>query len=179
MNQGMKSRQKFELRMMYGLVFATIAIFIVAPAYADSKFYMFLNNFFDNYLFGNGYYKPTAYPFAAKVTNSLSVVLTVIVGILVGYVRRYDVLFVPKRILLYIIIIWFATLYMFWTSVYPQHFSINPPKRSFGLTESFHNNPFLFIMLMIIKNTMIYIGMRLSTTFILFYFQRKKNKSKS
>ena len=176
MNPGMESRKKFEEYVMYGLVVITIMMFIFFPTHADSSFYVWLNGFLDKYLFGNGYYKPTAYPFAAKATNSLSVVLTVIVGIWMGIFRRHDVSVHPKKLFWPWICIFILTLLTFWTSMFPQHFSVNPPKRSFGLTESFHNNPFLFMMLMFMKNGTIYIGFRVSVALFLFILINKKKR---
>ena len=173
MNPGMESRKKFEEYVIYGWAAVTIMMFILFPSHADNSFSIWLNGFLDKYLFGNGYYKPTAYPFAAKATNNLSVVLTVLAGIWVGIVRRDDVSVSPKKLLMPAILVFLMMLFMLWTSIWPQNFYVNSSKIRFGLTESFHNNPFLFMLLMFAKNMMIYLGIRMLITFFLFSLNNK------
>ncbi|OFN04520.1 hypothetical protein HMPREF2568_04420 [Neisseria sp. HMSC059F02] len=73
----MKFRQLFESYVIVGVPLLSVLIFILTPSHADDEILIRLNEFLDEYLFGNGYYKPSAYPLAAKVTNSFSVILSI------------------------------------------------------------------------------------------------------
>ena len=148
----MKFRQVFESYVMVGVPLLSVLIFIFTPSHADDEILIRLNEFLDEYLFGNGYYKPSAYPLAAKVANSFSVILSICSGIWMGIYRRKDVSTSIQHPFAGMFVLIVLTLLCIWSSMYPQQFSINPPRRSFGLTESFHNNPWLFMMLMIMKN---------------------------
>lgn len=174
----MESRKKFEGYVVYTVAVLTILLFVLMPKYADGAFAVWLNGFLDNYLFGNGYYKPTAYPFASKVTNSLSVVMTVIAAAWMGIFRKNDVTFSISKIRLfwYWLIIIFLMLFCFHLSMYPRYFATTPPRRSFGLTESFHNNPFLFMFMMFMKNMMIYTGVRTLVTFPLYFLSKNRKR---
>ena len=170
----MKFRQVFESYVMVGVPLLSVLIFILTPSHADDEILIRLNEFLDEYLFGNGYYKPSAYPLAAKVTNSFSVILSICSGIWIGIYRRKDVSTPIQHPFAGMFVLIVLTLLCIWSSMYPQQFSINPPRRSFGLTESFHNNPWLFMMLMIMKNMMIYFGFRIACSFTLFFLRRKQ-----
>ena len=80
----MKFRQLFESYVMVGVSLLSVLIFILTPSHADNEILIRLNEFLDEYLFGNGYYKPSAYLLAVKVTNSFSAILSICSGILMG-----------------------------------------------------------------------------------------------
>ncbi|KPN73978.1 MULTISPECIES: hypothetical protein [Neisseria] len=169
-----EQKKKAENYIFYPLLASTVVIFIISPAYIDpnNRFDHMLNNLIDHYLLGNGYYSPTYYPFAAKITNSFSVVLAIIAGVFVGILRKDGIEYVSKSL-------WFACLVMlglgiatFFLSLNPQEFREPTFRRSFGTSESFHNNPVLFLFMMIVKQVCIYAGIRVPLSLMLYYIDK-------
>ena len=110
---------------------------------------------------------PSNYPFSAKVVNSFTVGFAVIMGTFVGIWRKDDVIRVPKHIWWYCLLIFGLGISTFLLSLYPQVFKVSTG-RSFGTSEAFHNNPVLFLFMIIAKEICIYIGIRAPLTFLLF-----------
>ncbi|MBF0804973.1 MULTISPECIES: hypothetical protein [unclassified Neisseria] len=139
-------RKKTEGYVGYSLFIIPVLIFILTPVHPESYTAYRLDGFIDRYLLGNGWYSPSNYPFAAKVTNSFSVVLAVVTGLFIGIWRRNDIITpLPKNIgwslgWSLLLILGLGT-YAGLISFYPQEFSIFSGRRSFMFTESFHNNP--------------------------------------
>lgn len=166
----MKSEQRKQVEnyIFYSIFIATVLIFMVSPSHITSSFDYYLNEFIDKYLLGNGYYSPSNYPFAAKVTNSFSVVLAVASGIFIGIWRKNDVEREEKYAWLGCLIALGLGIATFFLSLEPQEFRESTIRRSFGTSESFHNNPILFLFLMISKQGCIYMGIRITLTFLLY-----------
>ena len=123
-----KFRQVFESYVMVGVPLLSILIFILTPSHADDEILICLNEFLDEYLFGNGYYKPSAYPLAAKVTNSFSVILSICSGILMGIYRRKDVSTPIQHPFAGMFVLIVLTLLCIWSSMRPLQNSPKSPK---------------------------------------------------
>ncbi|MFC3874759.1 hypothetical protein [Neisseria musculi] len=172
-------RKQIENYVFISLFVIPVLIFISTPAHPGSDTAYRLDGFIDRYLLGNGWYSPSNYPFAAKVTNSFSVVLAVVTGFFMGIWRRNDIITpLPKNsgwslgwsLLLILGLGTYAGLISF----YPQEFSIFSGRRSFMFTESFHNNPVFFIGLMAAKTVCIYLPFRM-VAFAIYFFRGKAN----
>lgn len=151
-----------------------VLIFIVTPAHPSGSISYRLDGFINQYLFGNGWYSPSNYPFAAKVTNSFSAVLAMVTGLFMGIWRRNDIIgSFPKNTGWYFLVIFGLGIYMLLKSFYPQEFSAFRGRGSFIFTESFHNNPILFLAMMIVKTACIYLSFRL-VSFVIYLFRGKK-----
>lgn len=167
-------KKQVETYVFYSLFAITILIFIVIPTHPIGDIGYRIDDFFNQYLFGNGWYKPSNYPFAAKITNSLSVVFAISAGVAMGIWRKNDIITpLPKNI-------WWSCLFflvlgvmMLWESIFHQEFKITSG-RSFGTSETFHNNPIFFTFFMVIKTGAIYLGFRFPTSLMLHFLSRKK-----
>lgn len=164
----MVDKKKFESYVGYTLVIFPILLFIVIPAHPSSYFDYTLNDFIDKYLLGNGYYSPPNYPFTSKVVNSFSVAIAIVLGIFIGFWRKDDVEYVPKYVFLACLIFFGVGIFTFLLSLNPQEFRESTLRRSFGTSESFHNNPILFLVMMIGKEICIYFGIRVPLTYLLY-----------
>ena len=160
-------KKQVENYIFYALLIFPVVLFILIPAHPAGDFDFALNRFVDKYLLGNGYYMPSNYPFSAKVVNSFTVGFAVIMGTFVGIWRKDDVIRVPKHIWCYCLLIFGLGISTFLLSLYPQVFKVSTG-RSFGTSEAFHNNPVLFLFMIIAKEICIYIGIRAPLTFLLF-----------
>ncbi|UOO76953.1 hypothetical protein LVJ85_00085 [Neisseria sp. Dent CA1/247] len=165
-----EQRKRAESYIFYSLPFITVIIFVVSPAYMDinSKLDNALNHFIDNYLLGNGYYSPPNYPFAAKITNSFSVVIAIVAGVFAGIWRRNDIERIYKYTWLVCLGILALGVATFFTSLNPQEFRESTLRLSFGTSQSFHNNPITFLAMMIGKQLWIYISVRAPLTYLLY-----------
>ncbi|WP_157742748.1 hypothetical protein [Neisseria weixii] len=83
-------KDKLDRIFFYILILFPIVIFVLTPADAVGRVSVLVNNVLDAYLFGNGYYKPDRYPFAAKVTN----IFTVIFALFMDY---YALFYMVKK----------------------------------------------------------------------------------
>lgn len=161
--------------IVFSLIVFPAVLFIIIPERPINSFDFHLNYFIDKYLFGNGYYKPSNYPFTAKVVNNFSVIIAFIIAVLLPIWRKNEEFIIPKEIkivhiLFFILILWMFSL---WLSISPQEFK-NPKGRSFGVTESFHNNPFSFLLLIFAKSIGIYLFPRISISLVLNKIYRNK-----
>ncbi|KPN73979.1 MULTISPECIES: hypothetical protein [Neisseria] len=172
------NKAKIENYLICGLFILPILVFTVLPAHAESGFDFFLNSLIDRSIFADGYYKPPRYPFAARVVNAFSVVCAVIGGIVMGIWRRDSVIRskIPKNLWLIMAALFVVSCYMFWISITPQEFKV-VSGRSFGVTESFHNNPVLFLFLMVSKSVIIYVFLRASITYSLYLLSSPKKST--
>ncbi|UOO76951.1 hypothetical protein LVJ85_00075 [Neisseria sp. Dent CA1/247] len=170
MNKKKIDKKKAENYIAISLAVFSFLLFIVIPAYPSSHFDYYLIDIIDNYLLGNGYYSPPNYPFTSKVINSFSVLLAIILGIFVGIWRKDDI--EPDKITKYtwlgILIIFIMGIYTFFLSLNPQEFRESTLRRSFGTSQSFHNNPITFLAMMIGKQIWIYISIRSSLAYLLY-----------
>lgn len=177
--QDIKTLHKIENFSIISMLIVMVLIFISTPSHSDSNFTLFLNKILDNYLFGKGYYKPTAYPFAAKVTNSLSTILAILTGIFVGIVcRKGFTMPQMSKFQIFMAIALFTGLmvYFLYISIYHQEFKISSG-RSFGTTDSFHNNPLSFMFLIMCKGLTIYVWFRVIIPMVIYILKTKKNNS--
>ena len=165
-----KQKKKAENYICIALAVFSLLLFVIIPVHPASPFDFMLNDFIDKYLLGNGYYSPPKYPFTSKVINSFSVVSAIALGIFVGIWRKDGV--EPHKLPNYT---WLGILGMFglgvatfFTSLNPQEFSESTLRRSFGTSESFHNNPVTFLAMMIGKQIWIYISVRFPLTYLLY-----------
>ncbi|MDO4907903.1 hypothetical protein [Neisseria sp.] len=167
-------RKQAENYIFFSTLAITAIIFVFTPAYPGSSLEYLLDEFCNRYLFGNGWYKPSNYPFAAKITNSLSVVFAISAGVAMGIWRKNDIITpLPKNI-------WWSCLFflvlgvmMLWESIFHQEFKITSG-RSFGTSEAFHNNPISFVSFMAVKAGVIYAGFRFPISLILYLLSKKK-----
>ncbi|WP_165007104.1 hypothetical protein [Neisseria yangbaofengii] len=152
-------------------MFFPIVVFLLTPSHAVSPVENQVAVFVDEYLFGQGYYKPEAYPFAAKLTNSFSFVFAAAAAFIAAFSqgwKKYD--FSQTDPLLLVLVMLPLTIFSIWLTVEPMEFS-KSTSRSWGTSESFHNTVFLYLFAMVCKNTTIYLGIRFilafSSTFLL------------
>ncbi|ATD65248.1 hypothetical protein ACFPVS_03240 [Neisseria weixii] len=142
----------------YILIGFPILVFILMPTHAIDPWAVSFEHFLDKYLFGNGYFKPDRYPFAAKVTNSLTVLLAVVLGILYATVFRNEPYHIPKKdrkkVLMGLFVLF---LFCLWLSIFPQEFSTTTG-RGFGIKRSFHNDTVFFLFMIICIKFAIYTG---------------------
>ena len=167
----MVDKKKFESYVGYTLIIFPILLFIVIPAHPSSYFDYTLNDFIDKYLLGNGYYSPPNYPFTSKVVNSFSVAIAIVLGIFIGFWRKDDVeenLKYMKYSWIWILLILGLGISAFSLSINPQEFKESKLRRSFGTSESFHNNPITFLFMIIVKQICLYIGIRAPLTYLLY-----------
>ena len=171
-------KAKIENYLICGLFILPVLVFAVLPAHAESRFDFWLNSLIDQSIFADGYYKPPRYPFAARVVNAFSVVYAVIGGIVMGIWRRDSVIRskIPKNLWLIMISTFLVSCGMFWISITPQEFKV-VSGRSFGVTESYHNNPVLFLFLMVSKGVIIYAFLRMSITYPLYFLSSPKKST--
>ncbi|MBF0804974.1 MULTISPECIES: hypothetical protein [unclassified Neisseria] len=169
-------RKQAENYVFAAIAIITILVFIITPAYPSGGIGYRIDDFFNQYLFGNGYYKPSNYPFAAKVTNSISVVLAVVTGFFMGIWRRNDVIvsLMPKNFWLWILVVLGLVIIAVLVSIYPQEFSVS--KGRLRMTETFHNNPVSFMVVMLAKTICIYAPVRFLVS-LTFYLLIRKDKS--
>lgn len=139
-------RKKVEGYVFISLFILPTLVFIITPAHSMGGTGYRLNDFLNQYLFGNGWYSPSNYPFAAKVTNNFSVIWAIATGLFTGIWRRNDIIvsLMPKNAGWYFLLIVALGLYLILKSYYPQEFSVYNGRRSFVFTEYFHNNPIFF-----------------------------------
>ena len=157
------TKNDIEIFTIIALCILSVILFIWIPAHPVSSFDMELNAFVDRYLFGNGYYKPSRYPFTSKVVNGLSTVSFLITPFFfVFWNPRKQLYENPSylRIAGFFLITVFLFSFMLHTSMYPQEFAIDLKRRTFGRTESFHNTPFFYMLFMLMKNFTLYICIR-------------------
>ena len=157
------TKNDIEIFTIIGLCVLSVVLFIWIPPFPVTGFDMALNSFVDQYLFGNGYYKPTRYPFTSKVVNGFSTAAFLIAPL-------FFVIWNPRKKLYenpsylkiagFFAIILLLFLFMLYTSMYPQEFAVNLKRRTFGRTEAFHNSPFQFMLFMLMKNFTLYICIR-------------------
>ena len=168
----MNNEQKKKIESYIGIALAIlpILVFIATPSHMNSHFDYTLNGFIDKYLLGKGYYIPSNYPFAAKTVNSFSVVLAIILGVFVGIWRKDGINSekISKNALIGFFIILCLGVAAFFTGLNPQEFSEPTLRRSFGTGESFHNNPVLFLAMMVGKTICIYLGIRVPLAYLLY-----------
>ncbi|ATD65249.1 hypothetical protein ACFPVS_03235 [Neisseria weixii] len=161
--------------IFYMLLILPTLIFLFIPAHAAADWAISLNSFLDDYLFGNGYYKPDRYPFASKVTNSFTVVSAVFSGIYCGIFSKYDPDSITGKDRKKMHVFFFVALsLLLWVSIYPQEFSTSIG-RSFGTKQSFHNNYFYFLFLMTVKEVMIFLSISYFVRLFSKRFERIKN----
>ena len=169
------SPKKYELFPFLAVMLFPVFVFLLSPSYLTES-NLSLNRFMDDYLLGNGYYLPSNYPFAAKITNNFSVVFAVILALVWGILRliHREGYYIPdkKQLWKYSVLILGLCAFCVYKSVLPQEFRV-PQTRNWMLTESFHNIPVCFLYLMICKNTMIHYGIRL----IFMFFQQERHQS--
>ena len=153
------TKNDIEIFTIIGLCVLSVILFIWIPPFPVTGFDMDLNAFVDQYLFGNGYYKPTRYPFTSKVVNGFSTAAFFLVPFFFIFwnprKKLYENPSVGRIAVFYIFIIGFLVV-VFHMSASPQEFTTSRGKGTFGRTESFHNTPFLFMLLMLMKNFTIY-----------------------
>lgn len=164
--------KKYEMLTLYTVMLLPIVIFTLSPSHISGDWEKALNQFMDNYLLGNGYYLPSNYPFAAKITNNFGTVLAVLTAVVLGFWRLKETLN-PKHLPSWKIslVILFLMFFLLNVSITPQEFKV-PRGRVSMQTEAFHSNYFGFLFLMISKNTMIYCGIR--WIFVVYMSYRKK-----
>lgn len=168
-------KKKIENYIVCILIFCSILLFILTPDSLTGSSSISLNDFMDKYMFGNGYYIPPNYPFAAKVTNNFTVTCALVLGILVGIWHTEGVVTpLPKIIWLSILAISLLLFISLHISFEPQEFRENTMRRGFGTSESFHNNPFLFMSMMLAKEFCIYTCTRALTTFSVYGISQLK-----
>lgn len=174
------SDKKIEEWFFWTVLFFPIMVFLLTPSHTVSPAEHQLAAFIDEYLFGQGYYKPTAYPFAAKLTNSLSFVFAVASAIsvsLILYRTKYP--FDSGNHIIGLFIIWALMAYMIWITVVHKDFSMAKGV-SFGTKASFHNNPVLFLFMMVCKTSVIYFAIRYTlavlTTFLIEWKEYRERK---
>lgn len=177
-------KKTVESSIFLAAIIISILIFLWFPAQAESSFDVRLNHVLDVFLFGDGYYAPSNYPFAAKVSNNLSILLMAIGGILTGILRSGDFAMpdsetLSKPYLLFIVLsLSVFTVFSIWISVVPQEFK-TPSGRSFGLTESFHNNAFWFLFLMLSKGVIVFAWFRVMIPLALYALKKSKRYERS
>ena len=173
------TKNDIEIFTIIGLCVLSVILFIWIPPFPVTGFDMALNSFVDQYLFGNGYYKPTRYPFTSKVVNGFSTVAFLIAPLFfVVWNPRKKIYENPSylRVLGLIVFTLCFCVLILRTSMYPKEFAINPGRKGFGHTESFHNNPFLFMLFMLMKNFTLYACIRAFFQFIYGLFSKIKTK---
>ena len=166
------NKKRAEDYIYFSAFAATVVLFFLLPSHANTQFDYYLNDFIDKYLLGNGYYSPPDYPFSAKVTNSFSVIFGVIGGTFIGIWRKDGVKYVSKSVWIGCLIMLALGIGSFFLSLNPQEFRESTLRRSFGTSESFHNNPFLFLLMMLAKQGCIYMGIRGPLTLLLHYVDK-------
>lgn len=157
------TKNDIEIFTIIALCILSVILFIWIPAHPVSSFDMELNAFVDRYLFGNGYYKPTRYPFTSKVVNGFSTAAFFITPFFFTFWNPRKKLYEDpsvKRILVFYIFGFFVLALMFYISALPHEFTTSRGKGTFGRTESFHNTPLLYMLLMLMKNFTIYASIR-------------------
>ncbi|OSI17393.1 hypothetical protein [Neisseria dumasiana] len=157
------TKNDIEIFAIIALCILSVILFIWIPAHPVSSFDMELNAFVDRYLFGNGYYKPTRYPFTSKVVNGFSTAAFFITPFFFTFWNPRKKLYEDpslKRILVFYIFGFIFLILLIRTSILPKEFLISTGRRGFGHTESFHNTPFLFMLFMLMKNFTIYACIR-------------------
>lgn len=174
------STKKTDVFVFWMVLLFPIAIFILASSHAETGYSIRLTAFIDEYLFGQGYYKPDTYPFAAKLTNSFSFILAVTAAFIAAFSqgwKKYD--FSQTHPLLLVLVMLPLTIFSIWLTVEPMEFS-KSTGRSWGTSESFHNTVFLYLFAMVCKNTTIYLGIRFilafSSTFLIEWKEYRERK---
>ncbi|MBF0804975.1 MULTISPECIES: hypothetical protein [unclassified Neisseria] len=168
-------RKQIENYVFISLFVIPVLIFISTPTHPEDNITLQIDDFIDRYLLGNGWYSPSNYPFAAKVTNSFSVVWAVVTGSFMGIWRRNDIIpsLLPKNIGWILLVMVGLGAYMILMSFYPQEFNTSGGRRSFPFTESFHNSPPLFLAMIIVKEVCIYLPFRI-IALVIYFFKGKK-----
>ena len=171
-------KAKIETYVFYSGMVLPILIFLWLPAHVGSEFDFWLNSLVDQSIFAGGYYKPPRYPFAARVVNAFSVVYAAATGIIMGIWRRDSVIRskLPKNLWLLMTVSFLLCCAAFWLSIIPQEFKV-VSGRSFGSTENFHNNPVLFLFLLLSKSGVIYAFLRTSITYSLYLLSSPKKST--
>lgn len=168
-------KKKVESYLLYVFLLLPVILFIVTPAFPSNHFHFVLNDFMDKYMLGNGYYLATDYPFTAKVSNNFTVAFAVVSGIFIGVWRRNEVeREIPPSMWWYGLVLLGIGWATFSLSLNPQEFVEPTSRRSFGTSESFHNNPAMFIGMIIMKEVCIYGGLRGPITLLFYIINRIK-----
>lgn len=89
--------KKYEMLALYTVMLLPIVIFTLSPAHLSGGWWKALNQFMDGYLFGNGYYLPSNYPFAAKVTNNFGTLFAILPAVFLGFWRLKET-YNPKQL---------------------------------------------------------------------------------
>ncbi|MFC5921240.1 hypothetical protein ACFPVS_11055 [Neisseria weixii] len=176
------SNKKIEDWVLVAVSLFPVAVFLLTPAQAVSPAEHQLAAFVDEYLFGQGYYKPEAYPFAAKLTNSFSFILAVAAAIIFSLSQYHKkIQFDSANHIIGMFIFLALMAFTVWLTVVHQDFSMTKGV-SFGTKASFHNNPVLFLFMMVCKTSVIYFAIRYTlavlTTFLLEWKEYRERKGK-
>ncbi|MFC5921238.1 hypothetical protein ACFPVS_11045 [Neisseria weixii] len=161
-----RPNKKFDAFMIWVVLLFPIAVFIFSPVYAETAGQKEFAEFLDNYLFGHGYYKPDAYPFASKITNSFSLIFAIFAAFIAAVIqgwKKYD--FLEKNTIFAGFILVVLLIFFIWTSVVHMEFSTSQG-RSFGTKASFYNNYFFYMTAMLSKTVVIYFAIRFILAFL-------------
>lgn len=157
-------RKQIEHYVFYGILILSAFLFILLPKHPVSSLDFYLNRLVDDSIFANGYYQPSNYPFAAKVTNAFSVPIAIVSGIFMGIWRRNDIVSaLPKNTWLILLIIIALGYHQIEISIYPQEYG-----RGRLTNEKFYNTSFFFLFVMLCKTVCIYIAFRMPITLVLY-----------
>lgn len=155
---------KFDAYIIYIIIILSVLLFSLISPYPINNFDYRLEVFTNRYLFGNGYYQPGSYPFAAKISNSFSTVIAIVSAILMSIWRINDKNNIkdakPFKLLKVSIFSFFMLAFFLWLSITPQEVFETTGRRNFFSRASFQENPFLFSVGLAFKNIILYIFTR-------------------
>lgn len=134
--------------------------------FPNAQWSSYLVMFSKNYLGGDGFFTPSAYPAAAVTANGFSVGLAILAGVIMGFYRSIDFVMPRPSIVAGVLLFVILAIFALYISITPQEFKTTPG-RSFGRTEAFHNFPVFFLLFIISKASVIYCGFRFSLTVLI------------
>lgn len=157
-------KEKIEPYIMWGIIAFSALIFVATPAHPANPSDFALEQFIDNYLFGNGYYHPEAYPLAAKATNSVSTILAFFCAVAVS-IWKWDwphnfhqatTRHIVQASLFSLVLL----VFFLWLSTMPQEMYDRSGSKNFLAKPYFQNTPFLFLTGIGLKSSIIYVFTR-------------------
>lgn len=143
-----------------------IFMFFSVMALPDAQWPSYLVMFSQNYLGGDGFFIPSAYPDAAVTANGFSVGLAILAGVAMGVYRSIDFVIPEPKVVAGVLLFVIFAAFALYISITPQEFKTTPG-RSFGRTEAFHNFPIFFLLFIVSKASVIYFGFRFSITVLI------------
>lgn len=170
---------KLDGYIIFLITILSILLFIWIPSYPINNFDHILEVFTNRYLFGNGYYQPNPYPFAAKISNSFSTVIAIISALLISIWRINDKNNIKNEKplkLLKISIFSFFMLAFFYGLVSAHRKFLKPQEGEIFSKASFQNNPFLFPIGLAFKNIILYIFTRFLGILVISLIKNDKTK---